>query len=116
MNIDEIFEIMRSGKQDGDGDGDVSPELRAEIERKVQENAPSDSEVRMRMLGITPLTKAGFALAGVILGANAVFGNGWASRLLGMEPTSLIVRDGGGQSLPKPYMNVDLSKKEYLLR
>jgi len=63
---------------DGDGDGqELPPEIRA---RMISEG-PSEADIRLEMMGITPLTKAGFALAGVILTLNFVLGTGWAADL-----------------------------------
>ena len=53
----------------------------------MQENGPSELEVRMNLLGLTPWTVTGFVLAGVIIALNNVLGYGWASELLGLDPT-----------------------------
>lgn len=64
---------------------DIPPEVRQRIEDVVRANSPDDLTVRMQMLGFTPFTLAGFALAGVILLLNNVLGYGWASELLGFS-------------------------------
>ena len=56
-------------------DGDIPSSVR----KKIIEAAPSDIDMKMEVMGFTPLTKAGFALAGVILVLNTVLGTGWAS-------------------------------------
>lgn len=79
-DIGELFSKI----QDMDPN-DVPPEIRDEIMKKIREEAPSDTEMRMRIMGITPLTKVGFALTGVLLLLNVVLGNGWAGNLLGLS-------------------------------
>jgi hypothetical protein len=64
---------------------DVPQDVRDEIMKRIRDEAPSEAEVRMGMMGITSFTKAGFALAGVLLLCNAVLGNGWAGNLLGLN-------------------------------
>ena len=67
---------------------ELSPDSKSRLEESVRRNAPSDLEVRMRMMGITPLTIAGFTLAGIMLTLNAVLGNGWLGDLLGIGADS----------------------------
>jgi hypothetical protein len=90
MNIDEIFDQLEETDQE-----DVSAELRAIIDRKVQENAPNEATVRMQLLGINPLVISGFLLAGTILLLNGLLGQGWAAALLaGSEPDTSGLLDG----------------------
>ena len=79
-DLDDLFDSI--------SDTDTS-EVSEEVQRKIQDslraNAPSETEVRMDMLGLTPLTIRGFILAGIILICNFVFGAGWLGDLLGMN-------------------------------
>ncbi len=78
-----------------------SDEDREEFEKELVENAPSELEVRLNLLGFTPWTIGGFVLAGVIISLNNVLGYGWASELLGLDSTVpiQITTDGKGGSL-----------------
>jgi hypothetical protein len=62
-----------------------SQRLRQDIDSRIQELAPSDLQVRLKMLGFTPWTIAGYVLAIVIIVLNNVLGTGWAGDLLGMN-------------------------------
>ena len=64
---------------------DIPPEVLKQIEAKALQYAPNDFQVRMQIMGVTPLTVAGFALAGVLLILNYALGNGWAGGLLGID-------------------------------
>eukprot|EP01039_Chlorochromonas_danica_P008332 gene8332-9185_t len=75
MSVDDLLNLL-----DDKHLNDISPELRQIIGRKVQENAPSDNEVRMKALGINPVVIAGFALAAILLTLNTIWGGGWATR------------------------------------
>ena len=66
---------------------ELSGEDMDKIERDIRDNAPSELEVRLNLLGVTPWTVAGFILAGVIITLNNVLGYGWASELLGLDST-----------------------------
>lgn len=61
----------------------LSEDIREIIEQKLDENGPSFLERTKNLLGITPLTIAGFLLAFFLLACNQIFGSGWASRMLG---------------------------------
>ena len=61
------------------------------IEDALLDNAPSELQIRMNLMGFTPLTLAGFALAGVIIFFNNVLGYGWASEFLGLDSTTPII-------------------------
>ena len=65
-----------------EGNDDIEME---EMMRVVNKNAPTDFEMRIQTLGITPLTVAGYALAAVLILCNTIFGYGWASSLLGID-------------------------------
>jgi hypothetical protein len=64
---------------------DVSESVRNTIEDSLRRSAPSDNEVRMQMLGITPLTKAGFILAAFLIFCNTLLGYGWLGNLIGLD-------------------------------
>jgi hypothetical protein len=65
-----------------------SVNMDAETEEKViqqlQENMPSDLEIRMKLMGLNSFTITGFALAFVIIFLNYTLGYGWAANLLGI--------------------------------
>ena len=86
---------------------DVPPELQQAIRNKIDATAPSDLEVRLRVMGFTPLTVAGYALAAVLIALNTVLGTGWASTLLGFNDMSspdvrYVGKDDGAPPSPSP--------------
>mmetsp|Transcript_22348 Transcript_22348/g.22535 ORF Transcript_22348/g.22535 Transcript_22348/m.22535 type:complete len:187 (-) Transcript_22348:217-777(-) len=64
---------------------DMSPEEQEHILRQVDENKPSDIDIRMRLMGFTPLTISGYILAFLIIILNSLFGSGWLADLLGLN-------------------------------
>ena len=67
------------------GDGQLDEQTKREIIEKLNDNMPSDLEIRMKIMGFNKFNLTGFAIAGVILLLNNILGNGWASDLLGWE-------------------------------
>jgi hypothetical protein len=63
----------------------ISESLKEALNDKIRENQPPDWQVRLNIMGMTPLTYAGFALAIVVIILNISLGTGWASRLLGLD-------------------------------
>lgn len=59
------------------------------LNEALRKNAPSELQIRMNLMGFTPLTIAGFALAFVIIILNSVLGYGWASEVLGLDPSGM---------------------------
>jgi len=55
--------------------------LRDSINKKIADNGPSDFEMKMNIMGITPFTVIGFAIGFVIIILNSTLGNGWATNL-----------------------------------
>ena len=80
--LEKLLDELSSEDESSDND---QPDLLNAIEQRVREEQPPDWQVRMDIMGFTPLTIAGFALAAAILTCNAVLGTGWASRLLGWD-------------------------------
>lgn len=80
LSLGELF-----GRIEGLEPSAVPERLRAAIAERIRAEGPSDLEMRMNILGITPLTIAGFGLAAVILTLNAVLGGGWAANLLHLD-------------------------------
>ena len=74
---------------------DIPIELRKEIEKQLEEGSLPDWQVRLKIMGFTPLTYFGFGLAFVILSLNAGLGTGWAARVLGID-------DGGSIRIERP--------------
>ena len=64
---------------------DLSPEEKEQILSLLEREGPSELEKRLRMMGFTPFTYAGFALAAVLLSLNTLLGTGWLGDLLGMN-------------------------------
>ena len=64
---------------------ELDEKTKNEIIERLNENAPSDFEIRMRLMGFNAFNLTGFAIAGIILLLNNILGNGWASDLLGWE-------------------------------
>lgn len=52
---------------------------------EVEGNRPSELEVRMQLMGITPLTIAGFGVAAIMITLNTILGSGWLADLLGID-------------------------------
>jgi hypothetical protein len=73
----------------------VDEAQRRELEKEAEEFAPPNWQVMKDILGITPLTIAGFALAGILLTLNSILGPGWIADLLGMS----------SQEQPRTYTN-----------
>jgi hypothetical protein len=69
---------------------DLSPSDQELMQRMVQENAPSDMEVRLGLLGVSPLTAVGFAVAFALLAVNNVMGAGWAGDMMGWNPIEVV--------------------------
>ena len=88
--LSELFERIRDIKED-----QVPQDIMNEINIRIKEGAPNEFEIRMQMMGITPLTKAGFALAGILITLNTILGSGWLGDIFGMnnENSLVIVRD-----------------------
>lgn len=67
---------------------DISDAINNKIKDKIKESEPSDFEIRMRIMGFTPFTYAGFLLAGILIFLNSTLGTGWASRMLNLDDGS----------------------------
>lgn len=83
-------EISQEHKQqfqlsDDDNINDLSVEEKEQILSVLERDGPSELEKRLRMMGFTPFTYAGFALAAVIISLNTLLGTGWLGDLLGMN-------------------------------
>ena len=87
--------LTSSENNDNSSEDDIPIELRKEIEKQLEEGSLPDWQVRLKIMGFTPLTYFGFGLAFVILSLNAGLGTGWASRVLGMD-------DGGSIRIERP--------------
>jgi hypothetical protein len=77
------FEEDESGPSE-----DFSREMDEMMKNELQENAPSDLQVRMNLMGFTPVTIVGYAVAGILICLNYFFGYGWASDVLGLDGIS----------------------------
>lgn len=104
MSIDDLLHLL-----DDKHLNDISPELRQIIGRKVQENAPTDNEVRMKALGINPVVIAGFALAAILLGLNTLWGEGWATKRFLSDPAN---REGSVEGI----VYKDAQQREEILK
>lgn len=77
----------------------LPPSLDEAISSKLKLEGIPDWKIRLDIMGFTPLTFAGFALAAVLMTLNGILGTGWASQLLGMN--------GGNGILSVQSMNGD---------
>jgi len=80
LDLDELFSQLGDARLENAPAG-----LRDEINQRISENAPSEMEMRMRMLGFTPWTVAGFLLSFVLIALNSILGTGWAGSMLGWD-------------------------------
>jgi hypothetical protein len=71
--------------QSSDNANDLSAEEKEQILSLIEREGPSELEKRLRMMGFTPFTYAGFALAAVLISLNTILGTGWLGDLLGMN-------------------------------
>ena len=65
--------------------GDIPDDVRDMILEEMEANAPSELQIRLKLMGFNTLTYFGFALAGLIISLNIVLGQGWASDILGLN-------------------------------
>lgn len=79
-SLDSLFNAIKDIDPE-----DVPQDMQDAIRQKIEQNQPSDLQIRLNLMGFNPLTVAGYALAAVILTCNTVFGTGWAGDLLGMN-------------------------------
>jgi len=69
--------------------------LREKIEREIGNGeAPSELQMRMEIMGLSPWSIAGFALALTLFSLNQALGTGWASQKLGLDGGSIVAGDG----------------------
>eukprot|EP01041_Mallomonas_annulata_P006436 gene6436-13008_t len=95
---------------------DVTDEMKREILNQVEENRPSDFEVRMRLMGFTPLTVFGYAIAIIVICLNSLLGSGWLADLLGMNSNMDISKNENNNMGIPTYSILKLNDKENLLR
>ena len=81
--LDDLFKDV----EDVENLNDASSDIKNQIEQKLGELSPSDMEVRLNIMGFTPLTYIGFAVAFVLVFLNTVLGTGWASDLFDSNPS-----------------------------
>jgi len=87
--LDSLFNEIKALSMD-----EISADTRNRIESEIRANAPSDTQIRLGLMGFTPLTYAGFVLAAVIIFLNNVLGNGWVGDMIGLNDVGLeISRD-----------------------
>ena len=120
-SLDELEKLFDSIKDIDPSD--VSPDVREAILNKIEESKPSELEIRMNILGFTPLTVVGFGIAAVMISLNTVLGSGWAADLLGIQTGPTITVDSNSNSRPSKLdntansvMTVQLNRPENLLR
>ena len=83
-SLEELIDSINNIPQDQVSQ-DITNAINNKIKERIKENEPSDLEIRMRIMGITPLTIAGFILAGILIYFNLTLGTGWASNLFGLN-------------------------------
>lgn len=91
-SLEELIDSINDIPQDQVSQ-DISDAINNKIKERIKENEPSDLEIRMRIMGFTPLTVAGFILAGILIYCNLTLGTGWASTLLGLNENKYNQRD-----------------------
>jgi len=79
--LEELLDSVSDLTQD-EVPQDISDAINNKIRDKIKESEPSDLQIRLQIMGFTPLTYAGFALAGILILLNTTLGTGWASTLL----------------------------------
>ena len=112
LSLDDLFGRIKDIEPSA-----VPEDIRDAIAKRIKAEGPSDLEMRMNILGITPLTIAGFGLAAVILTLNAVLGGGWAADLLKMDPADSALTIERGDSAKArirraEQRTIDLSEEE----
>ena len=80
QNIEELLSKLKNSNVI-DSNHSTSENIPQNIADQVKSNMPTEWEMKMNLLGITPFTIAGFVLAGIILSLNAILGTGWAGEL-----------------------------------
>jgi len=79
--LEELLDSVSDLTQD-EVPQDISDAINNKIRDKIKDSEPSDLQIRLQIMGFTPLTYAGFALAGILIFLNTTLGTGWASTLL----------------------------------
>jgi len=64
---------------------DIPDDTRELIVKLIKLAGPSELEKRLQILGFTPITYAGFALAAVLISLNSILGAGWLGDKFGMN-------------------------------
>ena len=89
---DEISEVDNQQLLHIDDDAnDLSVEEKEQILSLLEREGPSDLEKRLRMMGFTPFTYAGFALAAVLISLNTILGTGWLGDIFGMNEDTTVI-------------------------
>lgn len=79
-NLDSLLDKLKGLSMD-----EMSTDTRSRIESEIRENSPSDIQIRLGLMGFTPLTYAGYFLAAAIIFLNNILGNGWAGDMIGLN-------------------------------
>ena len=79
-NLDSLLDKLKGLSMD-----EISADTRSSIENEIRANSPSDTQIRLGLMGFTPLTYAGYLLAAVIIFFNNVLGNGLAGDMIGLN-------------------------------
>lgn len=83
-NLDSLLDKLKGLSMD-----ELSADTRDDIESEIRANSPSDIQIRLGLMGFTPLTYAGYLLAAAIIFLNNVLGNGWAGDMIGLNAGSM---------------------------
>lgn len=77
-----------------DSEDDLPENVRFEMDGRYSDGP--DIPMRLKSMGFTPLTIAGYVIAFSIIGLNNILGDGWASNMLGMSREDLTTGSRSG--------------------
>jgi hypothetical protein len=98
-NLESLLDKLKGLSMD-----EISTDTRSSIENEIRANSPSDTQIRLGLMGFTPLTYAGYLLAAVIIFFNNVLGNGWAGDMIGLNSGGMeISRDDESEGRMKEF-------------
>lgn len=98
-NLDSFLNKLKGLSMD-----EISTDTRSIIENEIRANSPSDTQIRLGLMGFTPLTYVGYLLAAVIIFFNNVLGNGWAGDMIGLNAGGMeISRDDESEGRMKEF-------------
>ena len=110
-NIDDV-----SNNIENTPESKSEEEIRKDVLDQVEENMPSDLEIRLNLIGFTPFTIAGFGIALFVMLMNSILGAGWLADLLGMNMLQNKEISPAQNNYNNQIQTIRLNKPENLLR